>query len=44
MLTWFVQLYRRFRLARLEMQSVYVSQSTLTNINRERNLRQGGNR
>jgi hypothetical protein len=44
MLTWFVQLYRWFRLARLDTQDMYVSQATLTEINRNRNLRQGGNR
>lgn len=44
MLTWLFQLIRFVRRAMLDTQDIYVSQATLVEINRNQNLRKGGNR
>ena len=44
MLTWLVQLFRRWRLSIETRDEVYVSEATLININRERGLRKGSDR
>ena len=44
MLTWFVQLFRRWRLTLETRDDVYVSEATLIAINRERGLRRGSDR